>query len=170
MISLYLWATLIITLAYIIQTIIVYGWIKSISHSYMIRSDRWLFRIWCWLTAVLLFFALIEIASLVIFVSLGLIIVGMTPNLDNPIENKVHYIGAVMSIIAGCGVVVQVHLITGLILTGIIGVFGILAYRYNLRNKVFWIEILSLFSILGIFLIKGNNYGRRNLQKKQKRA
>ena len=161
--SIYLWVALGISVLYIVNTILKYGWLPSISHSYMVRKRSWLFQLWCWCTAVLLFLGLYEVSLFVLPTSLGLIIVGCTPDLNNSKHNVWHNAGAILSILSGCALVTHLDLVIGLITTGVIAVFAGLAFLRGMRNKIFWIEVLTIGSLLLLLLTKFRNYGKRDV-------
>ena len=146
--------TIILFSAYVVYITARYGWLPSISHSFLVKKEGWVFVAWCLTIGVMLFISLVETSEIVAFVAFGFIVVGANPQIDSPFQKKIHYWGALYIILGGCAMVlVDVNPWLGAGITVAIGLFALLSHLFRLPNKIFWIEIVAFLLIIIPFVL-----------------
>lgn len=129
-----------------------FGVQPSISDSFYSWKGNWrhLFTFFCWGLALPIFIA--EPIHWFFITAGGLGFVGTAAEIKKEFVSKVHNPSAVVAIISGLLGITFVFghwyiALSGIVLSGLLALF-------NVKNKIWWVEIIAFISIISSFVIK----------------
>jgi len=148
-----LYSAIAITVGYAIYVVVRYGWQKSFSDTYYTQRLGWIFQAWCWTLATVIFIAFYKVAPAVLVSSFGFVVVGAAPKIREAWQRPAHFRGAILTMLGGCWVLMQLNLQSGIIATVILATIAFLLLKWKPRNYLFWIEsfaftVIYTFSLL----------------------
>lgn len=141
---------------YIVFIVCKFGILKSISDSwYELKTEKleFLFTLFCWIIGFLMA-AQSSTLPFFFFSGAGLCFVGVATSfkLQKSIEKTIHNVGAIICIISAlCGLLIENYIWFPMM---IFVISYIIIELLNMKNKIWWIEIISFISILSGLLVK----------------
>ena len=139
--------------SYIIYIIIKFGILETISTSFYRLPDKqkWMFIAWTWGSAVPLI--AVGNSGLSFFAGGFLCFVGVASNTRwSNVTKVVHLVGAIGAIILGYAFLLYVLHLWLLVFISVMA--GILIYLLNIKNNVWWIEVIAYYTIISGLILK----------------
>jgi len=140
----------IVFTSYVMYIIVKFGWLWSISISWYYIKNKWIFTIALWAFSVLL--AIAGGTVLTFLAAVAICFAGAATDTKNlEMIERVHVVGSAGGIVLGMAALMLDFGLWYFALTQLI--FTILTMKCNMKNHIFWIEIMAYYLIwIGILI------------------
>jgi len=140
-------------ITYVLYVTIKYGVLPSISESYYYTNNKLIFALFAWFTAIPLM--IVASTPLMFFSGAALGFVGASPAFhknDRSLEDEVHMVSGILIILFG---LLSMIIDFNIVYPTIVVIFLIISFiLFNIKNKIYWIEILFFFYIMFIIYME----------------